>query len=152
MQMIEAEVDVRSLLDISRSHSSAASAVSDAILMLEMELKAHRFHIVSGSLTYALMRRDLPYAIYATSIPNTYILVNRKYKPLGSNLDSGGTFTKYENFTNLHVQLTHEQMTRVATQVDDHYFLFGDPPWNGRNAALDYLGRLKTLREILRQT
>jgi hypothetical protein len=69
--------------DISQTHRSAREAVGSAIAYLNSALL--RYPIPKGSRSYFEMQRDLPYFIQETALPATYILVNRSYKPLGSN-------------------------------------------------------------------
>ncbi len=93
------------------------------------------------------MRRDLPYVIHDTESPGTQILVNRKYKPVGSTAED---FVNYEEFTNLHVRLTEDQIRSVACPSHERG-LFGDAsaPWHERSNATDYLTRLKALHKLL---
>jgi hypothetical protein len=139
------------LSDLSRSHKSAAEAVAYAIASLESALSVSRYHISGASRDYLEMRRDMPYLIHETTIPETYILVNRNYKPLGSNQPAGGDWAKYEDFTNLHIRLTPAQIASVVSPGYSHG-LFGDgnPPWSGRKAAQAYLVRLQRLHRHLR--
>ena len=143
-------VTIADLPDISRSHKSAAEAVAYAITSLEAALSVARFSMNRPSCAYYEMRRDMPYFIHETTIPGTYILVNRNYKPLGSNQPTGGNYAVYEKFTNLHVRLTPEQIASVVSPGYTHG-LFGDgnPPWSGRKAANAYLARLCALQSHL---
>ena len=92
----------------------------------------------------------MPYVIHETNIPDTYILVNRNYKPLGSNQPTHGDYAVYEDFKNLHVCLTPTQVASVVSPGHTHG-LFGDgnPPWSGRKAANAYLSRLQALHSHL---
>lgn len=136
--------------DISARHTNAATALDFAINHLETALSETRYSYTDVSRPYLEMRRDMPYAILETDLPNTQILVNRNYKPLGSNIDTGGERLVYEDFDNLHVSLTSSQIKTVADQGKGVY-LFGDgnPPWSGRAAAKAYLKRLVALRGLL---
>ena len=141
---------IEDLSDISRSHNSAAEAVAYAIASMESALSVARYSLRGPSRGYYEMRRDMPYIIHETAIPNTYILVNRNYKPLGSSQPTGGDHAIYEEFTNLHVRLTPDQIASVASPGHMHG-LFGDgnPPWSGRKAANAYLARLRVLHRHL---
>ncbi|MDP3191039.1 hypothetical protein [Rhodoferax sp.] len=99
-------ITIADLPDISRSHNSAVEAVIYAIVSMESVLSVARYSLRGPSIGYYKMRSDMPYIIHATTISNTYILVNRNYKPLGSNQPTGGDDVMYEDFTNLHVHLT----------------------------------------------
>jgi hypothetical protein len=139
------------LPDISASHSSARDAVDHAIRFLEAELAKPRFTVPKGeSKFYLEMRRDLPYIVHETALPETQILVNRNYKPLGNSSRTGENWVNYELATNGHVQLTPEQM-KVIVSTGRERGLFGDenPPWSGRRDASAYLERLKALRNFL---
>ncbi len=137
--------------DISASHRSASDAVEHAIVFLETELAKQRFTAPKGeSKFYLEMRRDLPYAIHETSLPDTQILVNRNYKPLGNNSRTGDNWVNYESTTNGHVKLTPQQIASIVS-TGRKRSLFGDenPPWFGRREASAYLVRLKALRKLL---
>lgn len=136
--------------DISHRHKSAADAVAHAIRYMESALSVVRYSLRRPSPSYFEMRRDMPYIIHGTAIPGTYILVNRNYKPLGSNKPTGGDHAIYEEFMNLHVRLTPEQIASVASAGHSHG-LFGDSnsPWSGRKAANAYLSRLRVLHGVL---
>lgn len=139
------------IADLSRSHLNATEALAFAINSLESALAASRYSFKGVTRAYLEMRRDMPYSIHETSIPDTKILVNRNYKPLGSNIETGGELVKYEDFNNLHVHLTQSQIAVVANRGQGSW-LFGDdnPPWRGRAPAKAYLKRLKMLLELLK--
>ncbi|BCT68594.1 hypothetical protein NNRS527_02197 [Nitrosospira sp. NRS527] len=101
------------LPDISRSHRYAAEATACAIASLNSALL--RYPIRKASRAYFEMQRDLPYFIQATVIPATCILVNRNYKPIGSNQAAGDRGLKYEDFKALHVRLTPAQIAAVVS-------------------------------------
>ena len=138
------------LTDLSRSHASAAAAVRHAISRLEMALTARRFSFRHGGRVFYELRRDLPYVIQDCAIPETQILVNREYKPLGSNLPAWSEWVRYEEYANLHVTLTPKQIAQVVCGAYPRA-LFGDPcpPWKGRKEAAAYLARLSGLLELL---
>jgi hypothetical protein len=138
------------LEDLSRSHSSAKVAVNHAIQWLSALLSKSGFSVKAGGLTYRTMRRDLPYVIHDTSIPGTQILVNRHYKPVGSNVPSSGPNAVYEEFANLHVQLGAEEILTVVSKPHERG-LFGDgnAPWHSKSNAKAYLERLQTLHTLL---
>jgi len=142
--------DVSELVDLSRTHASAAEAVRYAVQNLAIALAGSRCPSRCNSWTYYEWRRDLPYFIHDSGLPNTQILVNREYKPLGSNLSAGLAWTRYEEFPNLHVRLSARQIDQVRL-VPYPSSLFGDgsAPWLGRYEAKAYLQRLIRLLEIL---
>jgi hypothetical protein len=96
------------------------------------------------------MQRDLPYFIQETALPATYILVNRSYKPLGSNLPAGNRGVNYEDFQALHVCLTPEEVASVVSPGSSHgLYRSINSPWIGKRAAEDYLIRLELLYQLL---
>ena len=141
---------IEDLPDISRSHISAAEAVAHAVAFMESALSVARYSFREPSRGYYEMRRDMPYIIHNIAVPGTYILVNRNYKPLGSNQRAGGVYATYEDFANLHVRLTPEQIASVVSPGYSHgLFADGNPPWSGRKAANAYLARLRVLHHHL---
>jgi hypothetical protein len=137
---------------ICASHASALEAVDHAIRSVEAALAKPRYVVPKGETkAYLEMRRDLPYIIHETDLPETQILVNRDYKPLGDNARTGERWVKYEDFKNMHVRLTTAEIKSVVSDGRERG-LFGDgnPPWAGRRGAEAYLERLKRLRVILR--
>jgi hypothetical protein len=138
------------ITDLSHNYRNASEALTFAIDSLESALTATRYSFKGTSRAYLEMRRDMPYAIHETSLPNTHILVNRNYKPLGSNIEAGSKYVIYEDFNNLHVHLTQSQIVEVANRHQDNW-LFGDenPPWRDRTAAKTYIKRLKLLLALL---
>ena len=136
------------LQDISAVHSSAREAVDHAIRTLTDLLEKPRFFIPKGdSKLYRELRRDMPYAIHQTELPDTQILVNRNYKPLGNNSKTGDDWVVYEDAKNGHVKLTAPQIALVVSPgCVRSLFEDGNTPWSGRRAASAYLERLKALR------
>jgi len=99
-------MNLSNIPDISRNHQSVVEAVTHAIKLLETKLSPHRYYVRFGSRIYQEMRRDMPYRIHKIAIQGTQILVNRNYKPLGSNLSTWGDgVVTYEDYKNHHVQL-----------------------------------------------
>ncbi len=144
-------VTITDLPDISRSYKNAAEAIAFAIDHMELALSKTRYSFNKPSKAYYEMRRCIPYFIERIKIANTYILVNRCYKPLGSNQPSGGVQAIYEEFTNLHVSLTTEQINSVtAPRSSSNGYLFDKTsPWSGRKAGEAYLARLQRLHSLL---
>lgn len=144
-------ITIADLPDISRTHKNAAEAVAFAIAALDAALSVPRYSMRRASRPYYELRRDMPYIIHDLSIPGTFILVNRNYKPLGSNQPTEGEFAVYEDFTNLHVCLTSSQIASVVSPPHERG-LFGDgnPPWSGRKEANAYLARLRLLHSQLK--
>lgn len=143
-------ISLSDINDLSGNHSSAIDALNFAINTLESALAVSRYSFKDVNRPYLEMRRDAPYCIHETSIPGTRILVNRNYKPLGSNIETGGKQLEYEDFKNLHVRLTIDQIAAVTNRGRGGY-LFGDenPPWKNRTTAKAYLKRLVLLRGLL---
>lgn len=143
-------LSITDLPDISQSHLNALAGVDHAIAQLERALSAPRFSYKTADIGYYEMRRDLPYVIHETSIENTFILVNRNYKPIGSNKATATDYVKYEDCVNLHVNLTKEQISSVVCPLHE-FGLFGDgkTPWSSRPNAKAYLTRLKSLKLLI---
>ena len=139
---------IAELPSVTQSHKSAADAVAHAITYLETVL-AERWKAIKGvSQTYMLMRRDFPYVIHRTEVDGTFILVNRNYKPIGSNIETGSTHVRYEDCPNLHVRLTMGQMRSIG--CDSENYLFGGwAPWDSRQVAEIYLYKLRGLHGLL---
>lgn len=132
--------------DFSASHGSSTDAIARAIFLMESALAKRSFTIPRTSRVYLEMRRDLPYVLNETRIPDTQILVNRNYKPLGNNSRAHENWVEYEAFTNLHVHLAPHELDSVVSTGRERG-LFGDenPPWASRVHAVAYLERLKRL-------
>jgi hypothetical protein len=73
------------LEDISSNFADAFAAIESAIILIVKALAEKRYHIPRYSRQWMEMRCYLPYAVHPTELPNTQILVNRHYKPVGSN-------------------------------------------------------------------
>ena len=120
------------LPDIAHPHRSAQDAVAYSIAYLNSALL--RYPIRKASRSYFEMQRDLPYFIQETALPATYILVNRNYKPLGSNQRAGDRL-KYEDFHPLHMRLTPDQVASVVIPECPHALYRNiDSLWMGKRA------------------
>jgi len=143
-------MQVNALPDTCSEYASAVDAVSTAISFIENLLSGRWKKIRGESETYSYMRRNMPYVIHRTELDGTFILVNRNYKPVGSELEAGSPKVKYEGHTNLHVQLTSRQLKSIGGGVKNYLFGGGvNPPWDGRRDAAVYLERLKRLAREL---
>jgi hypothetical protein len=144
-------VKVPKLPDVSASHPTALAAVEFALNFLVELLSRPRYPIPKGGTPlYLQMRRDLPYFIHETKNPDTQILVNRNYKPLGNSSLRAEVWVDYELFTNFHIHLSAEQVQTICAPDGDRS-LFGDgvPPWSGKRSANAYLNKLLKLREAI---
>lgn len=86
----------------------------------------------------------LPYAIHPTAIQDQYIVLNRNYKPLGSNAEH---WVKYEDYPNRFVHIPaelFEKLRRFETQCA-YFFPEKSAPWDSREAARAYLKRSKMI-------
>jgi hypothetical protein len=146
------KIESTDLEDISASFTDATAAVDAAIALMEAALSAARYSVKPGSQLYMEMRCYLPYVIHQTNKDGTQILANRHYKPVGSNVPTGGRWTVYEDQTNLHVSLTKEEIS-IIVSPGHTMGIFGDgnPPWRNRQAAKEYLQRLQQLASILKR-
>lgn len=145
--MVTRKIDIE---DISGSYANAAEAVDHAIMSLSALLSAPRYSVRQSPETYAKLRRDLPYVIHTTGMQGKYILVNRNYKPVGSNSPAHENWVDYDKYNNLHIRVTPEQIASVVTPGHE-FGLFADenPPWISRNFAEAYLHRLQKLLAFL---
>jgi hypothetical protein len=142
--------DIADLTDISGLHRSAADAVAHAINSLVRTLAQRRYWVRPGSQLELEMRRDMPYVIHDTNFPGTQILVNREYKPVGSNVPYLGAWSRYEDLPNLHAHLSPGEIaSAVHPGHDSALFEDGDGPWVGRRQAGAYLDRLRRLHNVL---
>lgn len=143
------ENGIENLQDLSRAHGSALEALKHAIRDLRASLSAPRFKVKAGGHIWLEMRRDMPYVMMTFDESGRRILVNRQYKPVGSNVPTGGKWAEYEDFPEAHLTLTNEQVKHAVSPGRD-FGLFGDedPPWGNRRHAKSYLDRLLVLREM----
>ena len=148
--MKEVNASVSELPDVSRTHGSPSSAVNMAIAELQTALWQKRYLGSGRERAIAKLRRDMPYVLWdATSLPGTRILLNRNYKPVGSNIVPGGKIVDYDDYPNLHVRLHKVQIQRLCSPRESALFDDGNPPWRGRKEAKAYLIKLQYLEEIL---
>jgi hypothetical protein len=149
--MKKTRIELPDLHDLSGSYVSALAAVDHAINDIEAALSARRFPVRRDGFVEMKMRRDMPYVIHDTAEPNTQILVNRQYKPVGSNLEDGSKPVRYEDYPQVHVHLTPSEIAAVVCPGHVRG-LFGDGsyPWSGRRQATAYLERLQRLYELLK--
>lgn len=130
--------------NLTNSYGSAKEAVAYAIKSLKTYLKKPRFSVGPGkSKAYLELRRDLPYVIHILPSGGVQILLNRNYKPLGDPSKTGEDWKNYEDFKNLQVEITDEQMMEIGPLGKDFYiFDDGSSPWLSREKAEQYLNRL----------
>ncbi|MEJ1959762.1 MAG: hypothetical protein WDM70_10355 [Nitrosomonadales bacterium] len=152
-------MDITDLKDYSKCYSNPTEAISASIRLMEVELSNPRFKIINNYKKipiYWELHRDLLYVVRNTSLRNKYILLNRQYKPLGSNIRDGGEEVNNDAFDNLHAHIPQIKFMRLANHTlgdkSDGIFLFGpsNSPWNNRACAESYLERLKMLREKIK--
>lgn len=137
--------------DLPPTQVSAAAAVLYAIAELENELSKPRYYVVGRSKrSYLMLVHNMPYVIRETKIPNTQILLNRCELPLGQLGHLPAEIVGYENYPNLHVHLTTEEIARVVCPPHlDALYDKDRAPWHGRDYATAYLDRLYQLRALL---
>jgi hypothetical protein len=132
--------------DISQSHSSIVGAIRYAVESLKKSLPASRHPISLTSRRYNEMRRDMPYAIQSVSDSTTHILVNRNYKPLGSNKRTADR-VDYDNFKNLQISIPLEKFNvAILPGTEAHFFDDKSAPWVGQVEATEYFQRLLELQ------
>lgn len=141
------------LPDISATFSNSYTAVKAAIEVMENALDKKSYYVKVGSKKYMEMRCNLPYAIHEMGIAGKQILVNRHYKPLGSNLPSYPDNIVYENQENLHTEIDKEKLKAMGRSYlsSDTAYLYGeaDQPWFSKRSAKAYLENLRKLALIL---
>lgn len=96
------------------------------------------------------MRNHLPYRMHETGMEGQWLLVNRQYKPVGSNRPNA--WADHAAIKALHFTLDAEVAAGVSHP--DHVRsqgLYGDgsTPWSSRADAKGYLERLKRLLAAL---
>lgn len=103
----------------------------------------------SKKAVYAL-RPFIPYVVHATQNPGQYILLNRDYKPVGTN-----TFdmVAYDNYAHALFGLEELALFRLhyyldqrpSNTVDGSFFMDDCPPWQSKQAAANLIQRLEHL-------
>lgn len=136
--------------DLAARFVSPANAVRYAVAYLELALTAPRYSVNYRSISHLEMRHHLPYRLHTAGAEGKWLLVNRHYKPVGSNRPK--ELASYDADARQHFEITEAQ----AAQVSDpghvrSQGLYGDgsTPWSSRANAVAYLARLKLLLAIL---
>lgn len=140
------EVAISLVEDINGKFVSAHNAVSFAILYMNHLLMVPRYRVASLCVIEAEMRCWLPYGVIAGA--GNYILVNRRYKPVGATTKD---HVDYSKFSHLALHLTDDQLLVLAYAERAPGYLFGDscPPWASRKHAEAYVVRLQALKLAL---
>lgn len=139
---------VKQTADLCNKFVSAKNAVNFAVSYIEGLLKVPKFHIQRPSLANIEMHRWLPYCLVEKG-PNSQILLNRQYKPVGFMDD---IWVDYEEFPHLRTQLKEEQlwaMSHPKAASPGFFYYDGDSPWQGRAEAEAYLARLKIAQSLI---
>ena len=131
--------------DISSTFINAEHGVSNAIDLLLIALSSKRFFYPNNSKIYELIRRDIPYCMHETSVKDTQILLNRNYKPIGSNLKNGEPLVNYDKVSNLHINLTKEQLLSISYNHSPQCIVYEFLPSDERLCTVLYLGALMEL-------
>lgn len=134
--------------NISPDHNTALDAVNHAVDWMESLLVKPSYSVRGSSKLFHLMRRDLPYRMHAMNLPNTRILVNREYKPVGCPKNND---VVYEEYTNIHICLSNDQINQIRLPgTADALFDDGSAPWDGKIKAKSYMRRLLDLQSLLK--
>lgn len=143
---VRSEIARDSVQALDGKFASAANAVDFAIAYVDGLLAQPRFRLNTKSVAYWEMRFWLPYGANRVE-GDTHILVNRYYKPVGS---TSREHVDYVTYPHLSLRL-HDGWRAFAHRTAEQPFLFNDgcPPWDTRQDAEAYLGRLKELRRRL---
>ncbi len=96
------------------------------------------------------MHRWLPYAVIPTSLKqedgsDQYVLVNRKYKPVGHMSDK---WADYTNFQHVAMYMSQEHVTQITRpgSSEGYFYRDGSSPWCDRASAQAYLKHLLLLQ------
>lgn len=144
------EVAQQQVEDLSKNFVSPQNAVEFAIDYMTCLLKVPHFKVYTESPVYWEMRLWLPYFCHPVEEDETYILVNRHYKPVGQvNRD----WADYEAFQSLHAEFSEDLRSSFTAMNSNVGYLFNDgcPPWESRKYAVAYLKRLHILRQALEE-
>lgn len=104
----------------------------------------------TGSLEYANARKILPYVIHPTSYHGVFIVLNRNYKPIYCNRETGD-WVEYADFPQHMLIIDPKHFQFLAINGKNPGYLFNDAtaPWNSLADAKMYLVRLQFLRQWL---
>lgn len=144
---VRSEIARDSVQPLDGRFASAANAVDFAIAYVEGLLAQPRYRLNTKSIAYWEMRLWLPYGANPVE-GDTHVLVNRYYKPVGS---TSGEHVDYAAYPHLSLRLRGDGWRAFSHRTAEQPFLFNDgcPPWESRQDAEAYLGRLKELRRRL---
>lgn len=100
------------------------------------------------------LRPYIPYLVHETETPGTYILVNRDYRPLGTNWSNMVDYSAYK-----HMHISHAEVAQIrphyfhfqgwANSVDGNFFMDDTAPWISKENAKAVLARLESLISAL---
>jgi hypothetical protein len=141
------------VVDISSTFYSAGDAIQHAIDLNAVALAKDRYRIPRRSRVFLEMLRDAPFVLHETAIPGVQIILNRRYKPLGFSGQGLVDWVNYEEYLNLHVRLSSDQISGVVSPGFDRK-MFGETnaPWLNRKSALAYAHRLERLASFISST
>ena len=130
--------------DLSVRFVSPFNAVRYAISYMDLALKATRYLVTYKSISFIEMRNHLPYRLHETAVDGKWIMVNRHYKPVGSNRPD--EWATYEDRPDRFFEISNSEAQAVSDP--DHmtsHGLYGDgsTPWISRASATAYLSRLR---------
>lgn len=142
---IRSEIARASVQDLDGKFASAANAVDFACAYIEGLLEQKRFRLSAKSVAYWEMHFWLPYGANRVA-GDTFVLVNRYYKPVGS---TSRDFVDYAAYPRLSLRLHGDDWRTFSHQKAEQPFLFHDgcPPWATRQDAEAYHERLTKLRQ-----
>lgn len=144
------EPTVADIEDLSVQFISAANAARYAVAYMEMALAAPRFKVSSYSWAYLEMRNHLPYRLHVAETDGQWILVNRHYKPVGSNRPE--PHVRYDAQENLLFSISDADAEAVSDPrhvVSQGLYGDGSTPWISRTTATAYLSRLRKLLAVM---
>jgi hypothetical protein len=135
--------------NICADFGSALNAVDFSIDYIKCLLTVPRYSINSACPVFWELRCWLPYKLIEVN-DNKQVLVNRRYKPVGTVSDE---WVNYEDFGHLATELSISQLKQIAHKETSEGYLFNDgcAPWYFRKDAEAYLTRLLKLQAFLKR-
>lgn len=141
--------DLSEIKEITINYSNAADAIIHACTTLQVEMSRRGFYIPRGTERYFNFKRDMPYVIEKTNTPGTQILLNCRFRPLGS-YEKGEEWFDFEEFKHLHIHLTSDQIASITEPDGRILFLKDVPPWFNGGVQYLYAQRLVKLYQYVR--
>lgn len=130
------------------SNHALNASIEFAINIIKHDLSKQHYRIKNDDSRLAELRQYLPYTLQPTATEGIYILLNRRYQLLGSNVSASIPMFKYDDFTGAHIRMTTTQLDSMRSNSHGLYSDI-DAPWFSRKKAKAYLIRLQSLQDVL---